>query len=340
MRAAVLKARGRIEIDRAYPDPRPGPEDIQLRVRMTGICGSDLHEFVAGPLLMPMPVVLGHEFCGEVVEVGSDVRGFSQGDRAVGLIYPSCGRCEYCRHGDFTSCDMLELAVAEHNGSFAEYVSVPARQLFLVPPATSIEEAALIEPSSVACHSIRRSRLELGERVVAIGAGPIGLLITALARTAGAGRIAVVEPAERRRELARQMGADLALDPADEIEGPIMEMTDARGADVVFETSGSAPGFDAAQRLVRKQGRLVMVALYEGKQLRLEANSAVLKELDIIASFWANDVDFRRAVELVSSRKLDARPLISARYELDHIQQAFEALAADRGSYGKILINC
>src|SRR5438876_5044677 len=104
MRAAVLKARGRIEIDPAYPDPRPGPEDIQLRVRMTGICGSDLHEFVAGPLLMPMPVVLGHEFCGEVVEVGSEVRGFSQGDRAVGLIYPSCGRCEYCRHGDFTSC--------------------------------------------------------------------------------------------------------------------------------------------------------------------------------------------------------------------------------------------
>lgn len=307
---------------------------------MTGICGSDLHEFVVGPLLMPMPVVLGHEFCGEVVEVGADVRGFSQGDRAVGLIYPSCGRCEYCRHGDFTSCDMLELAVAEHNGSFAEYISVPARQLFLIPPATPIDEAALIEPSSVACHSIRRSRLEIGERVVVIGAGPIGLLIMALARAAGAGRIAIVEPAEHRRELARAMGADVALDPADEIEGPIMEMTDARGADVVFGTSGSAPGFDAAQRLVRKQGRLVMVALYEGKQLRLEANIAVLKELDIIASFWANDVDFRRAVELVSSRKLDVRPLISAHYELEDIQRAFEVLAADRGSYGKILVKC
>src|SRR5579863_2193904 len=173
MRAAVLKARGRIEIDREYSEPRPNPGDLRLRVRVTGICGSDLHEFVAGPLLTPMPVVLGHEFCGDVVEVGPDVRGFEQGDHAVGLIYPSCGRCEFCRHGDFTSCDMLELAVAEHNGSFAEYIAVPARQLFLVPPATPIDEAALIEPSSVACHSIRRSRLEIGERVVVIGAGPI-----------------------------------------------------------------------------------------------------------------------------------------------------------------------
>jgi len=340
MRAAVLKARGRIEIDREYPEPRPNPGDLRLRVRVTGICGSDLHEFVAGPLLTPMPVVLGHEFCGDVVEVGPDVRGFEQGDHAVGLIYPSCGRCEFCRHGDFTSCDMLELAVAEHNGSFAEYISVPARQLFLVPAATPIDEAALIEPSSVACHSIRRSRLEIGERVVVIGAGPIGLLITALARAAGASRIAVVEPADHRRALARAMGADVALDPAEEIEGPIMELTDARGADVVFETSGSAAGFDAAQRLVRKHGRLVMVALYEGRQLRLEANIAVLKELDIIASFWANDVDFRRAVELVSSRKLDVRPLISAHYGLEDIQKAFEVLAADRGSYGKVLVNC
>jgi (R,R)-butanediol dehydrogenase/meso-butanediol dehydrogenase/diacetyl reductase len=338
MRAAILKERGRFEINRAYPEPKTGPGDIKLRVKLSGICGSDLHEFVAGPLLAPMPSVPGHEFSGEVVEAGAEVRGFEPGDLAVGVIYPSCGRCEYCQHGDFTLCDMRAMAVTERNGSFAEYVTAPARQMFVVPGGTPADEAALIEPSSVACHAIRRSRLALGERVAVFGAGPIGLLITALARIAGAQRIAVVEPAPARRALALAMGADIALDPADEVEGPINEMTDAHGADVVFECAGVPAAFEQAQRLVRKQGRLVIVAVYEARRLEFNANLLLANELDLIASFWANDVDFRRAIALVATRKLDVRPLISGRYKLDEIQRAFEELAADRGRFAKLLV--
>ncbi|MGH7932160.1 MAG: zinc-dependent alcohol dehydrogenase [Candidatus Binataceae bacterium] len=340
MRAAVLTARGRFEIDRTYPDPHVTSADLKMRVRVSGICGSDLHEFVAGPLQMRLPAVLGHEFCGEIVEVGDDVRGFTAGDKAVGVIYPGCGRCEYCLHGDFTLCDMRAMAVAERNGSFAEFVTAPARQMFVVPAGTPDEEVALIEPSSVACHSIRRSRLSLGERVLVMGAGPIGLLIAALARLGGADRIAVVEPAEARRRLALKMGADIALDPNDEVDGPVMDLTESRGADIVFEASGNAAAFTQAQHLVRKQGRIVMVALYEGRRLELRANRIVGNEIDIVASHWANDIDFTRAVNLVATRKLDVRPLISVRYDLDEIQRAFEALAADRGGFGKIIINC
>jgi (R,R)-butanediol dehydrogenase / meso-butanediol dehydrogenase / diacetyl reductase len=340
MRAAVLKARGRIEVDRAYPDPSLKPGDLRLRVQVSGICGSDLHEFVAGPLALPMPAVLGHEFCGEVVEVGAEVRGFEVADKAVGIIYAGCGNCEYCRRGNFTLCDMRAMAVAERNGSFAEYVTAPARQMFLVPSETPQEEVAIIEPASVACHAIQRSGLTIGQRVLVMGAGPIGLLVTALARLAGADRIAVVEPGAGRRDLALRMGADLALDPGDEVDGPLMELTESRGADIVFEASGSAAAFNQAQHLVRKQGRIVMVAVYEGRKLELRANRLVGNEVDLIASYWANDIDFRRAVSLVASRKLDVRPLISARYQLDDIQKAFEALATDRGSFGKILVNC
>jgi (R,R)-butanediol dehydrogenase / meso-butanediol dehydrogenase / diacetyl reductase len=340
MRAAVLKARGRIEVDRAYPDPSLKPGDLRLRVQVSGICGSDLHEFVAGPLALPMPAVLGHEFCGEVVEVGAEVRGFEVADKAAGIIYAGCGNCEYCRRGNFTLCDMRAMAVAERNGSFAEYVTAPARQMFLVPSETPQEEVAIIEPASVACHAIQRSGLTIGQRVLVMGAGPIGLLVTALARLAGADRIAVVEPGAGRRDLALRMGADLALDPGDEVDGPLMELTESRGADIVFEASGSAAAFNQAQHLVRKQGRIVMVAVYEGRKLELRANRLVGNEVDLIASYWANDIDFRRAVSLVASRKLDVRPLISARYQLDDIQKAFEALATDRGSFGKILVNC
>lgn len=340
MRAAVLRSRGRFEIDRAYPDPPLSPTDLRLKISFSGICGSDLHEFVAGPLLAPMPIVPGHEFCGQVVEVGREVRGFDLGDQAVGVIYPSCGRCEFCRRGDFTLCDMREMNFTERNGSFAEFVTAPARQMFLVPAGTPADEATLIEPSSVACHAIRRSRLQLGERVVVMGAGPIGLLITALARRAGADRIAVVEPGEVRRKLAIKMGADLALDPEGEIDGPIMELTDARGADVVFEASGSPNAFAAAQRLTCKQGRLMLVAVYEDRRLELQANRVLGNELDLLASYWANDLDFRRAVDLVSSRKLDVRPLISEEIALENVQNAFERLVADRDRYAKILIRC
>jgi (R,R)-butanediol dehydrogenase / meso-butanediol dehydrogenase / diacetyl reductase len=340
MRAAVLKARGRIDIDRAYPSPSLKATDLLLRVGVSGICGSDLHEFVAGPLALPMPAVLGHEFCGEVVEVGAEVRGFEKGDKAVGIIYPGCGSCEYCRRGVFTLCDMRAMAVAERNGSFAEYITAPARQMFLVPAATPEEEVALIEPSSVACHAIRRSGLTVGHRVLVMGAGPIGLLVTALARLGGADRIAVVEPGAGRRDLALRMGADVALDPSDEVDGPVMELTESRGADIVFEASGNPTAFNQAQHLVRKQGRIVMVAVYEGRKLELRANRLVGNEIDLLASYWADDVDFQRAVSLVASRKLDVRPLISARYDLDDIQKAFEALAADRGSFGKILVTC
>lgn len=340
MRAAVLKEQGRFEIESSYPDPPFTQSDLRLQVLVSGICGSDLHEFVAGPFLAPMPVVLGHEFCAEVVEVGAEVHGFEKGDRAIGIIYPSCGRCEYCRHGDFTLCDMRAMGIAERNGSFAQFVSAPARQMFIIPRATPPEEAVLIEPSSVACHAIRRSRLAIGENVVVFGAGPIGLLVTALARRAGADRIAVAEPGEGRRQLARAMGADIALAPGEELEDVIMEMTESRGADVVFEASGNPKAFEAAQKLVRKQGRLVMVAWYESRRVEFHPHRILGNEIDVIASYWANDVDFRRAVSLVSSRKLDVRPLIGEHFPLDQIQRAFEMLAADRGRYAKMMLDC
>jgi (R,R)-butanediol dehydrogenase/meso-butanediol dehydrogenase/diacetyl reductase len=287
-----------------------------------------------------MPVVLGHEFCAEIVEVGSAVRGFDIGDKAVGIVYPSCGQCEYCRRGDFPMCDMRAMAANERNGSFAEYIVAPARQMFVVPAETPAEEAALIEPTSVATHAVRRSRTTVGERVVIFGGGPLGLLIAMVARRAGASSIVVVEPAERRRALAPELGADLALDPADEIEGPIMDVTESRRADVVFEVSGNPSAFDAAQHLVRKRGRLVMVAVYETRRLELHANRLLSNEVDIIPSYWANDVDFGTAVSLVASRKIDVRPLISTRAPLDEIQSIFEALAADRGRFNKVLLSC
>ncbi len=340
MRAAVLKSPKSIELDRGYPEPPMHPGDLKLRVDYTGICGSDLHVFTGDPPMMKLPVVLGHEFSAQVVEVGAEARGFEAGDRAVGLIYPSCGRCEYCVQGDFTLCDLRAVTINERNGSFAEYISVPARQLFLVPQRTPADEAALIEPASVAVHAIRRSRLSVGERVVVFGGGPLGLLIMKLALLGGADRVVLVEPAAGRRNLAQKYGADLALDPTEEIHGQIMDATDGRGADLIFEVAGNGRAFAAASKLVRKQGRMVVVAVYEGRDVPYSPNRFVSDEIDLVHSFWANAVDFRRAVSLVSSRKLDVRPLITGRVSLDQMQSAMNGLVADRGSQSKVLVAC
>jgi (R,R)-butanediol dehydrogenase/meso-butanediol dehydrogenase/diacetyl reductase len=340
MRAAVLKSPGAIEVDRAYPEPPMDPGDLKLQVEYTGICGSDLHIFTVQPPMMKLPAVLGHEFSARVVEVGPDARGFETGDRAVGLIYPSCGRCEYCVQGDFTLCDLRVVSIDARNGSFAEYITVPARQLFLVPPGTPADEAALIEPASVAVHAIRRSRLSVGERVVVFGGGPLGLLIMKLAQLGGADRVVLVEPAAGRRKLAEQYGADLALDPNEEIHGQIMDATDGRGADVAFEVAGNGRAFAAAGKAVRKTGRMVVVAVYEGRDVPYNPNRFVGDEIDLIHSFWANATDFRRAVNLVSSRKLDVRPLITGRVTLEQMQSAMETLVADRGSHSKVLVSC
>jgi 2-desacetyl-2-hydroxyethyl bacteriochlorophyllide A dehydrogenase len=340
MRAAVLKSPRSVEVDRAYPEPPMDSGDLKLRVEYTGICGSDLHIFNVDPPMMKLPAVLGHEFSAQVVEVGPEARGFQTGDRAVGLIYPSCGRCEYCAQGDFTLCDLRAVSYSERNGSFAEFITVPARQLFLVPSGTPADEAALIEPASVAVHAVRRSRLSVGERAVVFGGGPLGLLIMKLAQLGGADRVALVEPVEGRRKLGEKYGADLALDPGEEIYGRIMDATDGRGADVVFEVAGSARAFAAASKIMRKQGRMVVVAVYEGRDIPYNPNHFVGDEIDLIHSFWANAVDFRRAVSLVSSRKLDVRPLITDRVTLDQMQSAMAALVTDRGSQSKILVAC
>jgi len=340
MRAAVLKSPGSFELDRAYPEPPMGPSDLKLRVEYTGICGSDLHVFTVDPPMMKLPAVLGHEFSAQVVEVGPEARGFAAGDRAVGLIYPSCGRCEYCVQGDFTLCDLRGVNINERNGSFAEYITVPARQLFHVPASTPADEAALIEPSSVAVHAIRRSKISVGERAVVFGGGPLGLLIMKLAQLSGADWVALVEPVAGRRKLAKEYGADMVLDPAEEIHGPIMDATEGRGADVIFEVAGVGRAFDAASRLVRKQGRLVVVAVYESRDVPYRPNRFVNSEIDLIHSFWAGSIDFRRAVTLVSRRKLDVRPLITGRVGIDQMQAAFDGLATDRGSQSKVLVAC
>jgi (R,R)-butanediol dehydrogenase / meso-butanediol dehydrogenase / diacetyl reductase len=340
MRAAVLSSTKHLEIDPHYPEPPLGPADVKLKVNFTGICGSDLHCFVMGEQMTRIPSVMGHEFCAEVMELGSEAQGFKICDRAAGLIYPSCGTCDYCLDGDYTLCDNLGRKMFERNGSFAEYISVPARQLVKIAPHIPTDEAALIEPLSVAVHAVRRAALNIGDVVVVMGGGPLGLLITQLVKLSGAAKVILVEPAPSRQQLGYKFGADAAIYPDEHLREQVSDLTGRRRVDAVFEVSGNPRAFDAASRLVGKLGRLILVAVYEEKRVEFNPNRFLNSEIDLIACFWSRRIDFRCAADLIASRQIDVRPLITGKIALEQMQQAFEMLVADRSSHSKVLVAC
>jgi L-iditol 2-dehydrogenase len=202
-------------VERPLPELQPG--EVRVRVQAVGICGSDLHSYsegAVGDTPCEYPMVLGHEPAGTVTAVGAGVTGWSPGDRAVLEPAQYCYHCEYCRSGRHNICANIRfLSTPGHPGFFREYVDLPAASLMGIPRSMPIETATVVEPLAVALHSMRFASIGIGETVVVIGAGPIGLLTVVCLKRAGAGRIWVVEPVAHRRQMARLMGADETLDP-------------------------------------------------------------------------------------------------------------------------------
>ncbi len=208
------------------PEPQPGPGEVKIKVAWTGICGSDLHKYLAGPIFVPVgrdhplshgqaPVTMGHEYCGNITELGQGVSGLAIGDRvAVEPIF-ACGTCPACREEKYNLCDSLGfVGLSGGHGGFAAHSVVPARMVHKIPDGLSMEQGALVEPAAVALHAVRLSRIKAGDTAAVFGAGPIGLLVVEALRVAGAAQIHVVEPSEIRRQKALDLGATSAIDPA------------------------------------------------------------------------------------------------------------------------------
>ena len=329
----------------------PGAQAGQLVVDVAwcGICGTDLHEYLAGPIFIPTephpltgqkaPVTLGHEFAGRVVEVGSGVQGFNEGDRVAVDAAVKCGRCWFCTQGNYILCDQLGFTGLASNGAMARYVAAPAYGAHHLPDEVSDEEGALIEPLAVAVHAVRRGRLLAGDRVAILGAGPIGLATLAAARAAGAGEVFVVEMAAARKEKAAAGGATHVIDPADgDPATQIRDLTNGLGADIAFECVGGRETGAIAVSLARKGGRVVIVGVFEAPS-SLHFNEVGLAEREIIGSLAYVD-DFPRTIALVADKRIQAEPFITGRVNLDEvIAGGFEQLITNKDQHVKILVS-
>lgn len=330
------------------PEPGVGRGEVVIAVAACGLCGSDLHEYLQGPVYIPKqphpltglvpPVTLGHEFSGRVAAVGAGVDGLGPGDRVAVNPCLLCGECVWCRTGRPNHCAKLATLGLSRDGALASLVAVPASGCHRLPPEVTDEQGATVEPLAVAVHACRRAHLAAGERVVVVGAGPIGLLVLQVARARSAGWIAVVEPREERRRLAAGLGADALIDPAAGDPGrAVADLTGGERGDVVFECVGSPAAFATALKAAGKGGRAVLVGLVP-ETVPLNALQLLAHEKEIVGSSAYVD-EFPEAIDLLARRRVRVEPLLTGRVPLERaVADGLEALLRPKADHVKILV--
>jgi (R,R)-butanediol dehydrogenase/meso-butanediol dehydrogenase/diacetyl reductase len=329
VKAAVWHARKDIRIE-TMPDPgAPGPGEVILKVTTCGICGTDLEEYIAGPIFIPTdkpnpltgdqaPLILGHEFAGEVVEVGRNVP-FKPGAHLAPDTLITCGECYYCQRHQLSLCDNLALLGLSSHGGLAEYCKVPISMCIEVPQSLSLEYAALAEPLSVAVRAVRKSRLCVGETVAVFGGGTIGLFCLQIALNAGASAVYVVEPVPGRRELALQLGATGVIDPTTTDPVDELRKLTRNGPDVVLEACGVSEVIPTTIDAARKAGRIVLLGI-PGSQSSINFFNIVVTEKEVIGSMsHVYDEDFYTALRLLAEGRIDGERIITHRISLDRL---------------------
>jgi L-iditol 2-dehydrogenase len=315
MKALLLKEYSEF-VYQEVPEPEVHEDEVLVRVRACGICGSDVHGMDGSTGRRRPPIIMGHEASGVVAEVGGKVTGWSQGDRVTfdSTIY--CGVCWYCQRGLINLCDdrrVLGVSCADYkqHGAFAEYVAVPQRVLYRLPEAVSFERAAMVEAVSIAVHAVERTPISLGDTAVVVGAGMIGLLVVQALRIAGCGHIIAVDLDEARLNLARRLGADLGLKAdACDVLVEVKHCTRGRGADLAIEVVGTSPSFSSAVACVRKGGVVTLVGnLMPSVELPLQM--VVTRQLSLYGS-CASSGEYPACLDLMARGAINVEALISA----------------------------
>ncbi len=318
------------------PIPEPGEGEVRIKVAFCGICGTDLH-ILHGNMdhRVSVPQAIGHEMSGTVDAVGVGVTSVAPGDGATVMPLDWCGECPACLAGHQHICQNLDFVGIETTGAMQQYWVVPESVVVPLPAGLALDHAALIEPLAVAAHDVRRSRLIAGETAVIIGGGPIGQLISLVARGAGASVI-LAEPNADRRAFAERHGARV-VNPIDEnLAEVVEEATDGAGADVVFEVAGIAPTALEAPRLARTRGRVVMVAIHP-QPVPIDLHRVFWRELELLGARVYEREDFDRAIEVLASGQIPADELITRRVPLADTKLAFDDLTDARAL--KVLID-
>lgn len=343
MRAAVLTEHHSIEI-KTIEEDHLGKNDVYVKVMSAGICGSDVHK-MRTKWKYGYPAVMGHEFSGEVIEVGETVTKFSVGDRVVGIPLLPCYECEYCLSGDYSLCENYKMIGSHHFGAFAEKVKVPDKNLMTIGDL-SYEEASLIEPLAVALHGVQGIDPKMGDTVLIFGAGNIGLLTIQVLKTTGVKLIIVVDIDNEKLEEAKKYGAEFTINSLEEdLEIKIRDCTQSSGVDIALECAGSAAAQEQCLRVVKKHGKIAYIGIaYEDIHLPEDSFERIFRHELTLKGFWNSysapfpGREWSNSLNLIQQKKVRVTDMITHRFSLEETKEAFDMILHKVEMHNKVLI--
>jgi 2-desacetyl-2-hydroxyethyl bacteriochlorophyllide A dehydrogenase len=317
--------------------PPLGPGQVLISVKYAALCGSDLHIYKGKHPAVALPTAIGHELAGVVSAVGEEVGRFRPGDRVTVEPVLACGRCRPCLQGQYGYCRRISYQYRQGQGAFTTHYIAEERYVYRLPSSLSLAAGALIEPLAVAVHAVKRAAVALDEQVVVLGAGAIGILVAAVCRSVGAGRVVISDYNPRRLALAGEMGLEdrVDLSAGQKVEEIVDRISDGCGADKVFECVGLEQTFNQMTRLLRIGGTGIQLGIYEQPRISIDAALFVSREITIRGSqgyCW----DFETALSL--SRSISLERLITHSFRLEQLDEAFGAALNPEADACKVLI--
>jgi L-iditol 2-dehydrogenase len=342
MKVAYFTAMREVEICESPQPTINQPGDVLLQIDRVGVCGSDVHYYTEGRIgqqVVQYPATLGHECAGTVMEVGTAVKSLAPGTRVAVDPAMSCGRCDQCRAGRVNTCRNMRFmgSPGQAPGAVAEFYVLPAENCFPIPDAMSLDEAALIEPLSIGLYAVRLAEAQPGARIAVFGAGPIGLSVLLCAKQNTPGTIYMTDLLQQRLEVARQCGADCTLNARQEDVVASLAAREPRGLDLAFECSGDPACIDQAQQLLTPGGTLVLVGIPATVQVSFDIHRMRTQELTFKNVRRQKDC-VAPVIRLLSEGRIDARPLLTHRFPLSEIRDAFELVAGYRDGVIKAML--
>jgi len=318
--------------------PIPGKGEVLIAVKSVGICGSDIPIF-KGIRAVSYPLVPGHEFSGDIVEVGTGVKGYKPGDRVTSSIVINCGRCFYCREGEETLCERIREIGIHVNGAFAQYVIVPEHTLHHMPDGMTYNQGASIDPVASAYRAVRKAHITVADVVIVFGPGPIGLYALQLATLEGAKKIIMVGTRDERLEIAKTLGADLTINIRQQSEylGEIVKkFTEGHMADVVIEATGRPDTVESCITCVCKGGRVILAGVFHESAV-FSVSRLVRSEARIEGSICYTWNEFEVAMGLISTSKVEIKPIVTHELPLSQMSEALKLI--DRRQALKVILH-
>lgn len=337
MLQAVMTQPGKIEF-RDIQRPQVKAGDVLVQIQRIGVCGSDIHVYHGLHPYTGYPIVQGHEVSGTVAEVGAGVQGFTPGDPVVFMPQVTCGECYPCRHGMYHICDHLKVMGFQTDGAAQEFFPVPAEMVLKLPASINLDQAAMIEPISVAVHALSRAGSVEGLKVVVLGAGTIGNLVAQVARASGAQAVMITDVSPYKLDKARQCGMDLVMDTSQiDLGKAIADHFGPDKADLILECVGVQDTITQAVSNARKGSTIVVVGVF-GKKPLVDLGLVQDRELSLVGTLMYQKRDYERAIALVAGGKLCLDPMITHRFAFRDYLSAYEAIEELKGSSMKVMI--